>query len=360
MKHLILYVNSMKPSGGIERVVATLAARLSGICRVTVLVKDEPETSYALPPHVALVSLGCPLQLAMELSRLRRAANLLRHLLYAPRKLRQAADNLHADYLYVTTPYACLEAWLARIPRAKVIISEHGARGNFNRCYRLLKRLLYRKYPVHVVPTQTDYEWYEARRFPSVCIPHFRSPLPYEQSRQTENVVLNIGRLTDDKQQLLLLNMWRQALRQEGIAGWKLRIVGQGENYQKLWDYIQANQLSPVVELLPPTPNVEQFYRSASVYASSSRSEGFPMVLVEAISFGLPTIAFDCPTGPGEILNDGAGVLVPLNDEKAFIENLIALLSSKALRQQYSDKAFERSASWGDDKILEKWKAILI
>lgn len=357
-KHIILYVNSMQPSGGIERVVATLAKKLSETYKISILVKDEPKSFYHLPENVEILSLNYPLLLNMN-SRVNRIVSLTNHLWGIRKKLTEIINKINPDYIYITSPYACLEAYLAKIPKEKLIISEHGARINYNFVYRFLKNILYKRYNIHIVPTMADYTWYKKQGFPSFYIPHFRSDLPYEKSSLSSKIVLNIGRLTDDKQQLMLLKIWNKIIRNGNIDEWKLRIVGQGENYSILTDYIKNQELDKYVEILLPSPHVGTFYKNASIYVSSSRSEGFPMVLIEAISFGLPTIAFDCPTGPNEILNNETGILVSLNDEDTFALELEKMILNSDLRESYSNKAFKRSEDWNDKKILEKWGKIL-
>ena len=88
---------------------------------------------------------------------------------------------------------------------------------------------------------------------------------------------------------------------------------------------------------------IEAHYREAAVFALSSRYEGMPIVLLEAQALGVPAVAFDCPTGPGEILTPDTGRLVPVGDVQALAESLIELLSSSELRAQMGRAAIARS-----------------
>ncbi|WP_367757298.1 glycosyltransferase [Flavobacterium sp. WC2430] len=356
MQHIVLYINSMTPSGGIERVIATLAKNFSTTYRVTVLVKDNPTTFYELPENVAIVSLDYELKLNMD-SRISRVLTLGKHLFGVRKRLSQKFKELNPDFFYIISPYACLETIVAKIPKKKVVVTEHGSRSNFNFIYQWMKTVLYKKYPVHIVPTVADCNWYKERGFPSVLIPHFRSNLPYERCELNSKTVLNIGRLTNDKNQLALLRIWDKIMKIETLKDWDLKIVGGGENQELLMNFIADNAI-PNVRILSPVSDVERYYKSSSIYVSTSRSEGFPMVLVESVSFGLPTIAFDCPTGPDEILNDNSGVLIPLGDEDEFVYKLTELMSNLDLRIEYSEKAFARSSNWGEEEIMDKWNTI--
>ena len=188
--------------------IATLANNFSKNYNVSILVKDEPKSFYELPDGVNIITLNYKLTLDMN-NRLSRIFVLFKHLFGIGKILRTKINEIKPDYIYITTPYACLETILAGIPKEKIIISEHGSRTNPNFIYRFLKTLLYKKYPVQIVQTAIDYKWFKERGFPSVLIPHSRSLLPYEKCNLNSKTVLNIGRLTDDKNQLSLLHIWK-------------------------------------------------------------------------------------------------------------------------------------------------------
>lgn len=346
----------MAPSGGIERVIATLAKNFSSSYKVTVLVKDKPITFYELPKNVEIHTLDYELKLNMN-SRLSRMVTLAKHLLSVGKILNKKFKELNPDFLYITTPYACLETILAKIPKKNIVITEHGSRVNYNFIYQWMKILLYKKFPVQIVPTRADFNWYAERGFPSVLIPHFRSNLPYQRCDLNSKIILNIGRLTDDKNQLALLRIWERIMEIKSLKDWNLKIVGNGENHDILNDYIIEKKIKNI-KILEPIKDVEKIYSSSSVYVSTSRSEGYPMVLVEAVSFGLPTIAFDCPTGPDEILNNDSGVLIKLGDEDGFVNKLSELMSDLGLREKFSENAYVRSNNWGEEEIMIKWNKV--
>lgn len=102
---------------------------------------------------------------------------------------------------------------------------------------------------------------------------------------------------------------------------WRLLIIGDGPERDALRRQIEDAGLERQVSLLPATANVADYYRQASLYLMTSRYEGLPMVLIEAMSFGLPLVAYDCKTGPAELIDDGVnGYLVPDDDAAAFSE----------------------------------------
>ncbi|MGN7821874.1 glycosyltransferase family 4 protein [Chitinophaga sp. 22536] len=358
MKSILFYINSMAPAGGIERVISTLLDRFSKEYQLTLLVKDEPKSFYPLPENVVINSLGLPRKLNMS-SRVSRMLSIFSATYTTAKSIREYLKGRHFDYYYLVHPLSVLEFRLAGADMKKMVITEHGARTNYNFIYRKIKDLLYPKALVYVVPTRTDTADYVREGFPAVYVPHFRSELNYEIKPVRSKVVLNIGRFTPDKQQLMLLKAWRIIADQGQTNGWKLLIVGKGELESVLKSYVSDNNLIDSVTFLPPTREIEQLYAKAEIFALTSSSEGFGMVLLEAMSFGVPCISFDCPSGPRDLIEDNCnGFLVPLNDLNSFISKLLSLMTNATLRQKFSEAAFTTSLEWKDSDIVEKWYKI--
>jgi GalNAc-alpha-(1->4)-GalNAc-alpha-(1->3)-diNAcBac-PP-undecaprenol alpha-1,4-N-acetyl-D-galactosaminyltransferase len=95
---------------------------------------------------------------------------------------------------------------------------------------------------------------------------------------------------------------------------------------------------------------------SAKVFAFTSSSEGFPNVIGEAMSYGLPLIAYDCTSGPSDLINDGeTGFLIEERDQKAYIEKLKTLMQDADLRNKQSNAALEKIKDFNADIIAEKF-----
>jgi glycosyltransferase involved in cell wall biosynthesis len=136
---------------------------------------------------------------------------------------------------------------------------------------------------------------------------------------------------------------------------WKCRIIGDGSYRNWLMSFIQHNNINHI-EILPNTFDIEQEYRNASCLLLTSRFEGFPMVLLEASSFGLPIISFDCQTGPSEIIQDGFnGFLVPLYNINIFVERMIKLQNDYEIFEQFSKNIYETSEKYMLNNIVPKW-----
>jgi glycosyltransferase involved in cell wall biosynthesis len=265
------------------------------------------------------------------------------------------------DYYYLAHPLNVLEFHLARGIRKKdTIITEHGAPNAYNIIYKKVKSWLYPKAKIYIVPTTSDTIHYKGINLPAVYLPHFRSDLKYEKAKLKNNIALSIGRFTDVKQQISLLRVWNTLINSKNIKNWKLYIVGEGELHEEYLDYILTNNLKDYVFLLPPRKDVEFYYRQATLFLLTSKSEGFGMVLLEAISFGLPCISYDCPSGPRDIIvNNKNGYLIKNADEIAFEIAILKLFNDTNLIQEMSNASFSISENWKDKQLLEQWYSIL-
>jgi glycosyltransferase involved in cell wall biosynthesis len=290
---ILFYFNSLQPSGGIERVISTLANKLCETYDITVLVKDPAISFYTLDSRVKLLSLNNDLNFNMN-NRVERIFTAAISAVKNTIALRSFLKKNKFDNYYLAHPLNVMEFHLARGVQSKdTIVTEHGGVDAYNTIYKKLKAWLYPKAKTYIVPTITDTEVYKKLNYPAQYLPHFRSDLKYEKLSLDTQKILTIGRFTYIKQHLLLLKVWKQVIDELQTTQWKLQIVGQGELRQDYLNFIIKNKIEGNVEILKPSIDVAKFYKSASVFVLTSKSEGFGMVLLEAISFGLPCISFD-------------------------------------------------------------------
>ncbi len=360
MKKLLFYFNSLQPSGGIERVIVTLANKLCNDYDITILVKDAPKTFYILDHKVKLVSLENQLIFDMN-NKIQRFFTAIKSVVYNTIALKKFFRNNSFDYYYLAHPLNVLEYHFARgINNFDTIISEHGSPNAYNIFYKQIKNLLYFKAKVYVIPTQTDTIFYKSLNLPVQYVPHFKSELKYVKSELNENIALNIGRFTDVKQQIFLLQIWNSLVNERKIKNWKLFIVGEGELKSQFENYIQVNKLEDHVFLLPPKQDVSYYFNQSSLFLLTSKSEGFGMVLLEAVSFGLPCISFDCPSGPRDIIfNNENGFLVTLNNKYEFEDYVLKIINNDKLKLHMGNRSYEISKDWDDIKLLKEWHIIL-
>jgi glycosyltransferase involved in cell wall biosynthesis len=360
MRTILFYFNSLTPSGGIERVIVTLANKMCNEYNITILVKDQPKSFYELDVRVKLVSLNNALQFNMN-SKLSRFFSAFISILKNSKALKIFLNQNSFDYYYLAHPLNVLEFHLARgIDKTDTVVTEHGAPDAYNQIYKKIKSWLYPKAKIYVVPTTADTKYYKSINLPALYLPHFRSDLPYEKTSMVGNIALSIGRFTDMKQQIVLLRVWNSLVNERNFKSWKLYIVGAGELKEEFENFIARNNLKEYVFILPPRKDVEYYYKQASLFLLTSKTEGFGMVLLEAISFGLPCISFDCPSGPRDIIKDNVnGYLISLNDESALEEAIITIINNPELKLQMGKESFSISENWKDSQLLEQWYTIL-
>jgi glycosyltransferase involved in cell wall biosynthesis len=132
--------------------------------------------------------------------------------------------------------------------------------------------------------------------------------------------IINVGRLTDQKNQLLLLSAVQELSKK---IKWKLSIIGKGNNYRKISDFINKNNLKKKVRLYGYKKNsIKEIYKS-DLFVLTSNYEGLPNVLIEAQQVGTPIISTNCKTGPKEILLNGKlGELIPLGNKSILVKKI--------------------------------------
>jgi glycosyltransferase involved in cell wall biosynthesis len=178
---------------------------------------------------------------------------------------------------------------------------------------------------------------------------------------QREKNVLMVGRLIGSKHQDKLIEMFAKVSAPE----WKLIIVGYDHLKQHNLVRLQALAKDLGVEqrviFSGKQDNVEEIYLKSSIFAFTSSSEGFPNAIGEAMSAGLPVVAFDCVAGPSEIITDGYnGFLVPLFDYSQFEEKLANLMDDEDLREKLGLNARESIKKFSSEKICESYYEFII
>jgi len=145
-----------------------------------------------------------------------------------------------------------------------------------------------------------------------------------------------------------------------GHKDWKLVILGDGPERDHLKQIVKNHNLEDRVFLPGIVKNIHSVFKQGDLFVLSSRYEGFPNALVEAMSCGLPAVSFDCPTGPGEIIRNGVdGYLVKTEDLDTMQIMLGKLMEDQVLRKFMSEKAREVLDRFNIDSVMEEWEKII-
>lgn len=217
----------------------------------------------------------------------------------------------------------------------------------------------------HTIVTQTARDktfWEQGAWYRRAKLTHISNPIFLEEQEVSENpskTVISVGRLSRQKGFDLLIDAWYQLpvrLRDE----WRLLIIGDGEDRMLLEKKIAELGIGESVELVGATKAVFMYFEKASVYCLSSRFEGLPMVLLEALAFHLPIAAFDCDTGPKELIEDGRnGILVEPGNVSKMALSLAALMEDESLRASMRNYKSQRLPLLKLDTIIDQWNQIL-
>ena len=216
------------------------------------------------------------------------------------------------------------------------------------------KQSLINQYDAFVVLTQEDAKnWKNIRNI--YVINNAISFIPEKGSTCQNKQVISVGRLTVQKGYDMLLEAWNKVIKKH--PGWQLAIYGQGEDNAKLQSIIQQYAINDSVHIFPPTRDIANKYLNASIYVMTSRYEGFPMVLPEAMACGLPCISFAAPCGPSEIISQGEdGFIIPVGDIQALSEKLSLLMDDESLRCRMGEKARLNIMRYSVKHVMGQWE----
>jgi len=188
------------------------------------------------------------------------------------------------------------------------------------------------------------------------------NPIPFMPgvpSPRTENVVVSVGRLHDQKGIDMLLDAWAEVV--PNHPDWRLRIYGSGEDEDEeiLKKQCTVLGLDDSVDWMGRTSDVPSALRDASVFVLPSRGEGFPLALMEAMATALACAAFDCAPGVHEIIHDGEdGLLATLGNTGELARRLDTLMSDKALRDTMGDAARTNIQRYRAEEIVRRWEEL--
>ena len=278
--------------------------------------------------------------------------------LWTDLRLARRLRGTGGEAVIATRPAWALLAAAAAPPDAVVIGHEHlnfhahrpALAADVGRRYRDLDAL--------VVLTEADRVDYAALVGRVVRIPNPTPPSAGGISSVDAPIVAAAGRLTSQKGFDLLIPAFATVARRR--PRWTLRIHGGGPERLALEALIEAEGMRGRIELTGPTRRLGEALAEAGLFVLSSRFEGFGLVILEAMSHGLPVVSFDCPRGPGEIITPGRdGTLVPPGDVTGLAAAIEALIDDPARRRAYGAAALATARAYDPAAIAGRWEALL-
>ena len=249
--------------------------------------------------------------------------------------------------------------YLAGINLNNVIAAEHVYYDYYGNLLKKIRLHIYKKCRKIVVLTSKDKECYD-KYLPSehtIIIPNpvvlsekFVSPLDCKTA-------IAVGRIQHQKGFDTLVDVFKNV--HEKHPDWKVNIYGNGNLRADLEKQIADSLLAGVVNLMGCSNEIYKKLRESAFYIMSSRFEGFPMVLIEAQSQGVPAVSFDCPNGPSDIIQNGVnGLLVENQNKKALYDGICYMIEHPEKRKIMGMAALENVEQYGSVVICDVWKKL--
>ena len=360
---LLIFIHSLG-GGGAERVTAHLANHwvTKGIQIAIVTLASRDEDRYALDPAIDRISL--------ERANISRGpvdaifANVRR-----VRALRRVLVDRKPDVALAMMSNSNVLLALATVglPGVRAFGSEriHPPALPIGKAWGMLRSTCYRLLEGVVAQTTKSREWVVANTSAkSVAVIPNPVVWPVERSSPVvppESVgvpgrkrILAVGRLDRQKGFDILLGAIARMGTQ--LPDWELVIVGEGRDRAALQSRIRSLNLTDRAYLVGNTGNIGDWYESADIFVCSSRFEGFPNALAEAMAYGVAVVSFDCDTGPRDLIADDTdGLLVPPEDAEKLGSAMLALMQDDERRARLAARAVDVRNRFAIDRISERW-----
>lgn len=365
----ILYVtDALAIWGGMERVLVEKANYLAIQEGYEVFVMTVYQGGHAFPfPLDAKVShadLNISFYSQYQYSGIRRLFSLRRLHLDCRKYIRQKLNDINPDVIVCPRIEFVSDIFKVKGDTPLVLESHssfwtsrfEGA-GLLRRLHTWWMNLSAKRAQVVVALTEGDaVEWRRVNQSVLVIpdVVHLNETESY--SKGEAKSVIFVGRLSKQKDVGSLLSVW-QMVRQRH-PDWQLHVYGEkGDVEEPLWQQLQEDGIG--ITVYPPTDDILDVYQQHAMLLLTSCYEPFGMVLPEAMSCGLPVVAFDCPYGPADIITDGVdGFLVKDRNIKDFADKVCLLIENTELRYQMGLAAILSSQRYQADRIMPAWQKL--
>ena len=370
----ILYiVKYIAQLGGLDRVLSFkmnyLAEKLAyDVFLVTFEQGDHP-ISFPLSPKIELSDIDVRFFTRHNYSLLKRIVLYFKMRSIFKSRLNDKVEQIKPDIIVtLTDSYTLIDLLMSFSYKAKIVVESHVERNGtikqndftYNPLLFLMAKMYdnyilrsLKKCDAFVTLTNGDYQqWKGIQR--KVVIPNPISLIPEQCSSLENKRVISVGRLEPQKGFDMLIAAWKEISQKH--PDWVLDIYGDGGLHDVLQNEIVKKNLSDSCTIHKATSRISEKYIESSIYAMSSIYEGFGLVLVEAMSFGIPCVSFDCPYGPSDIISNNIdGILVEPNNIDKLADGICSLIEDRERRMEYGKRAKISVERYSAGNIMPKW-----
>lgn len=325
---------------------------------VTLIILDITATSfYTIEPAVRVLQHPLSFGISRNGNVITRKIRMLSDVL----KLRKILSALKADVVISSEYPFTVALVLSGAKRHSRIYSWEHHHYNWLDKNKFWTRLLANAYPKlnGIICLNQEEKAYYEKFTAATVIPNYIENISGKISMLGNKQLLTIGRLIHRKGIDLLIPVARKILEQH--PDWTWKIIGDGEMKEQVLAFSQDVNLGNRLILEPPKGNdLTQAYCESSLFVLTSRFEAFPMVLLEAMSHGLPCVSFNCPSGPSEIITDAEdGLLVENGNKEDMFRAIERLITNEPLRKKMGEKAIKNIRRYSSGNIYSLWERVI-
>ena len=363
--HVLLTITTLSGPGGAERVMSIMANYMAEKGRtVSIITFDESggPPFYKLHPKVKQIRVNTKIEYLNVLGKIK--SIFTRYIRIRQIYITEKPDVI-ISFLTSTNIKTLRYMLFSNIP---VIVAERIAPATLSMKNKVNMRWLYPKASAVVFQTKNMIDHFPRMiRGKGVVIPN---PVPYISNYILQPEIA----LPEGKLLFAVGHMSQKKMHQKGFdllipvfgylsdrhPDWRLVILNDGPEKAVLEKEIERWNLKNRVFLAGKVKNIFNIFKAGDLFVLSSRYEGFPNALCEAMACGLPAVSFDCPTGPGDIIRNGIdGILVPPEDVEGLAKALNTLMSDEVLRKKMGERATDIAERFGVEKIMDMWEKVI-
>lgn len=367
---IVYCIASFSSKGGTEKVLSSKASYLAeNGHEVTVIVSDQHEKkwAYSLSAKVRVIDL----QITRKIKGRIKYVGFFQNVLQLRKTYNEELKKINPDVIIVlergyedfVIPYI-----LPHIPKIREYHFSRKASENLEnqlafiqkkkrKLLRFFYESQYKRYDSLVLLTEKDKQfwrnWRNITVIPNIIDGSFLDEYDFDITKR-EKKIIAVGSMVEDRKGFsTLINIWSKL--ENKFPEWEFAIYGDGPYRSKYEEQIVRLGVKRLI--MPGVSDViHEKYQESQLFLMASKGEGFGLVLIEAQSKGLAVVSYDCYSGPSDILlNNMGGFLIPMGDEKEFMDKLEALLKNDELRIEKSKEALVNAQRFSTSSVMPLW-----